>query len=245
MKYKLSKFRLTIPQEIREHTNISRDGYIDISFDESTGNIIIKNYTDLLDSKEDLKENVTADVKKESTCKKRRKIEANFMDADKLYKAYFSECGLVAKTKTKYVNDFCNECNGQLAREWEDKAEVKCSRLVKKPSCVKCNEDVDIDEIRKKRKEDLKAISESIKIADSVLDVKISELHTQKKRDRKPKKDRGDTMIRPIRFENNTCMKCSMCGQYYKSGFLLDDKFSCSDCAKEDFKEYIRERGNR
>lgn len=240
MKYKLTKYRLTIPQEIREHTNISRDGYIDISYDDKTGNIIIseckdKNNQEIKPKKTEIKKDVQPKAK-------RRKIEANFMNADKLYKAYYSECGLVAKTKTRYVNDFCNECQGKLAKEWEDRAEVKCSRLIEN---TKNNT---INEIRKNRKKELENISNSIKEANKVLDVKINDITKPKKRGRKPKKkveiDKSNTVIKAVRFRENTCMKCSNCGQYFKSGFLLDTTFMCGDCAKQDFKEYMKKRGN-
>lgn len=252
MKYKLVKYRLTIPQEVREHSNIPKDGYVDISYDEKTGNIVIREYNDNVKdepkkistdkpnkpNKPD-KPNKPNRTKEDKSNISRRKIEANFMDADKLYKAYYSECGLVAKTKTRYVNDFCNECQGRLAKEWEDRVEVKCSRMIDN---VKENT---INKIKENRKKELDNISNSIKEANKVLDVKINEIK-KSKRGRKPKQkivtDLDNTTIQPVNIQENKYAKCVKCRQFFKSGFLLNDKFVCKECTKSDFKEYMKKR---
>ena len=49
MLVKISKFRLTIPQEMREKAGLEKDGYIDINYDENTNSIIIKNPDNIKD----------------------------------------------------------------------------------------------------------------------------------------------------------------------------------------------------
>lgn len=275
MLVKISKFRLTIPQEMREKAGLEKDGYIDINYDENTNSIIIKNPCDIKDVVP-IKPEKKIKVKSAQPQKhKKNVIEANFMDADKLYKAYYSECGLVVRTKNKYINTFCDRCQGQLAREWEDKAEVRCrftevrfkdfdevlqepvveveteiqepEQEVQEPKQEAQNTVEMVEEIRKKRKEDIKQISETIKEANKVIDKEIQDLEQKPKRGR-PKKSKfystGNTVLKAVNTGDEKFLNCSECGQFVGKGFYLDDVFLCKECAVQDFKEYLKRRGN-
>lgn len=277
MKYKLNKFRMTIPQEIRSKANIDGNGYIDISFDDNTGNIIIssklKPETEKVvvkketKKKEPKKKEPKKEVKKSTKTTKPKKIEANFMDADKLYKAYYSECGLVVRTKNKYLKDFCEQCQGQLAREWEDRVEAHCKYLTSNFQEVAKQIDKEqekleqtiqeeitkmeaveneIEQIRKKRKEDIANISKSIKEANKVIDEEIDMIEPKQKRGRPKKQKRystGNTILKPVKTDGEKFLNCTDCGEFVGKGFYLDDEFLCKECAVRDFKEYLKRRG--
>lgn len=273
MLVKISKFRLTIPQGMREKVGLSKDGYIDINYDETTNSIIIRNpdnVKEVVNTKPEKKEKKVRKAKSTQPHKpKKNIIEANFMDADKLYKAYYSECGLVVRTKTKYVNSFCEKCQGQLAKEWEDRADVKCrfneikidniaeelqepvvevAKTTLEPAQeVVNNTMIDVAEIKKKRKEEIKHISESIKEATKVIDTEIETLKQKPKRGR-PKKTKfystGNTVLKAVNTGDEKFLNCSECGQFVGKGFYLDDIFLCKECAVQDFKEYLKRRGN-
>lgn len=285
MKYKLSKFRMTIPQEIRTKANIDGEGYVDISYDEATGNIIISSQLKpelevtpekAVSNNEPKKKSTNKSTKKSTKSAKPRKIEANFEDANKLYKAYFSECGLVVRTKNRYINDFCNDCQGQLAKEWEDRVEVQCKYLksdfsdvieqvdkaqenleksiqeeiekveeVKQEITESANKDK-FDEIRKKRKEDISSISNSIKIANKVIDKEIESIEPKQKRGRPKKQSRystSTTVLKPVKTGTEKFLNCVDCGEFVSKGFYVDDDFLCKACAVKDFKEFIKRRG--
>lgn len=277
MKYKLNKFRMTIPQEIRSKANIDGNGYIDISFDDNTGNIVIssklKPDTEKVaikketKKKEPKKTEPKKEAKKSKKTTKPKKIEANFMDADKLYKAYYSECGLVVRTKNKYLNAFCEQCQGQLAREWEDRVEAHCKYLTNNFQDVvekidkeqekleqSIQEEItkmepietEIEKLRKKRKEDIANISKSIKEANKVIDGEIDNIEHKQKRGRPKKQKRystGNTILKPVKTDGEKFLNCTDCGEFVGKGFYLDDEFLCKECAIRDFKEYLKRRG--
>ena len=255
MKCKVYRNYITIPAEIRQQLNIKDGDFLDVSVDGNS--FIVKHYVEDYDPNAKItmelekkpKSKSKPKQEKKSTGKKIRKIEANFMDAPKLYKNYFSECGLVVRTKNRYVNDFCKDCQGQLALEWEDRADVKCKYLASKTE-EKCKDlEKEINDKKGSRHEEIQNLSKSIKKATEVLDEQIKELDPPKtKRGRRPKvtsKYGSDTtIIKPVYSSTDEFLKCANCNQFVSSGFMLDDTFLCKECTKEDFKKYMKGRGN-
>lgn len=267
MKCKVVRHRITIPQEIRNSANIKDGEFLDISYNANDNSIVInlnnKGFNALNENLE--KENKPkTDIVKNKKRKQDRKIVANFMDADKLYKKYYSECGLVVRTKTRYVKDFCEDCKGQLAKEWEDKADVKCKYLEEEYlsrnvemneikdieknsdpcSCEPCISNEHLTKLKKQRKEEIKNISKSIKEANIAIDNNIAKITN--KSDEYICIGNSSTTIKPVKADKNQFLKCNSCEQFVKSGFLLDDDFVCKDCTLKDFKEFMkRMRGNK
>lgn len=250
MKYKLSKYRLTIPQEIREHTNITRDGYIDISFDDTTGNIIISSSIKNIEIKEEQKikqENKQKETKvNQVKSKKPRRLEANYMDADKLYKAYYSPCGLLVRTKNSYVKSACERCQGKLVKEYEDRIDVQCGYVDKKAIRDEIVYEItkrvhpEIENVKKQRKEEIETVTNNIKEAVKVIDKKVKKLN---KKDKPKRRTADNTTIKPIRAGNDMLLKCKECGQLVKSGFYVDKDILCKECTVDDFKKYMKKRG--
>lgn len=259
MECKVVRNRITIPAEVREKAKIQDGEYLDIYYNEKLNSIVIDLDKRHFDTKEVLdkwaeKCELKPDKSKKKEPKKpsvnnRNKIEANYMDADKLYKAYYSECGLLVRTKNSYVKSACERCQGKLAEEYEDRLDVHCSYISKR---IDDNKDKskndykteikfdDIEDIKKKRKSDIKEISNKIKKATKVIDKKVNRLNNQDK----PKRCTTDnTLIRPFMAEDNKYLKCNECGQYVERGFLVDDDFLCKKCTTEDFKKYMKRRG--
>ena len=111
----ISSNKITIPKEIRDKAGIVKNCEVDISYDEETNSVIISLQKDEIKKVEKVK-----NVEKVVTPKKQskgRKIVANYQDAEKLYRTSFSDCGLVVRTKQRYIDDFCKDCRGQLAKE--------------------------------------------------------------------------------------------------------------------------------
>lgn len=267
MKHEIKVYRLTLPKELREKAHIPRDGFVEITYDENTGNLIISGNVEennSIEVKREKKVKKKVEVKTRPNLSNKNAIEANFMDAPNLSKNYFSECGLVVKTKNKYVNSFCERCRGQLAKEWEDKADVHCRYLQeefesKKANLDKLSNDVnpseehleiiehnDIEDLRHQRKKDIEHITKSITEASKVIDKKIESLtqHSKKGRPKKQKRySTSSTTIQPVTTGEDRLLKCSECGEFYSKGFLVDEEFMCKECTKNDFKEYLKRRG--
>lgn len=261
-------YRVTIPQAIRDSIDGFKMGLFgEIHYDREANQIIIDLSNSGVKAKEivdAVKETSTKSHKKEISNKSTYKIEANYMDAPKLYSNSFSECGLVVKTKRKYVNNFCERCKGQLALEYEDRIDVHCSYLknrckdvldgVKESDLVnksKCIEEVAQQESKQKLKENLNAnkdlkikLSQTIKKATKEIDNQIEKLQTNKDSNKHSTIGNDNTIIVPIR-KGRKLLVCSDCGEMKTSGFMLDDKFLCGKCTKKDFIQYMKERRGR
>lgn len=225
----------------------------------------IQNVPDKLEDNIEIKP-TNAPVKKSQST--RNKIVANFEDAPNLYKAYFSECGLVVRTKTRYVNSFCEKCKGQLAREWEDKAEVKCRYLdayndissksdktgnkiavinddiVENQNKDISSKSVDIESIKTQRRNDIEQITKSISKAKKIISDKIESLNKDTNSQIRNKRYSNDhTILKPVSLDKDSIRSCDNCGEYQSKGFMVDDRFLCKECTKKDFKEYLKRRG--
>lgn len=235
MRCKVVRHRITIPTEFRNSANIKDGEYLGIYYDEKENHIVI-DLNDRSKYKEefslngkyelnsmydndvlgDLLNKVANDIKESK--KSNIKIVANFEDAPKLYQTRFSECGLVVRTKTSYVNKFCEQCKGQLAKEWYDRLEVKCKYLEDKDKNTEKNQ----DEVIKNN------------------NIEKSKLKSKKKSTTKPKKTKCHNENTEMQFVK-LLFCCSKCGKQHNSGFLVDDDFMCVSCAKEDFKKFYNE----
>lgn len=235
MKCKVVRNRITIPAEIRNAINLKDSEYLDIKLDVKNKNIVIdiseRDISTIEDTKNtELKKTPKkVDTKIKSNCKK---IEVNYMDADKLYKSYYSPCGLLVRTKKSYVKNACEKCQGKLAEEYEDRIDVQCDYISKRNN-------KEIVDIKKQRKDDMKDISNNIKTAIKVIDNKVNKLNKQDK-PKRCKKD--DTTIKPIRAGKDMILKCKECGQLIKSGFYVDKDILCKECTVDDFKKYMKKR---
>lgn len=240
MKYRIAQHRLTIPQEIREKANIPRNGIIEIYYDEKTGNVVISSKL-REDEGHETKLNVSSP----------RKIEANFMDADKLSRTCYSECGLIVRTKNRYVSDFCEDCQGQLAKEWENRVDVQCSYLSKKSRELRHKQNPKVEEkkIEESKNKDKEKKKEEKKKEDIEIKVIKNLVPTEHKKRGRPKKQNrystGATTLKPVATNGEEAIRCAECGEFVVRGFMLDDDFLCKECAKADFKNYLkRMRGN-
>lgn len=263
MKCKVVRHRITIPTEIRNRANILDGEYLDIDLDENTGIITIKRESNV-DNKVKSPQSETKVTKNSNIDSKSRKpaaatnkkIEANFMDADKLYNKCFSECGLLVRTKRSYVRNACEKCKGKLAEDWSDRVEIHCSYLENKykdrlNEQDDCRESTNINSIRKQAKKDIDDLSSNIKKAVKSIDNQINDLKDPvskigrvKITNRKSKSSKKnnlyeDTIIEPIAYKDES-VRCTKCGLYYSKGFNVGDEFMCKSCTIEDFKDFMK-----
>lgn len=260
MKCKVVRHRITIPTEIRNAANIQDGEYLDIEYDEDNNMIkIMLNSKLSVDTKSDRIENKQKPKKRAAATNK--KIEANFMDASKLYHQCFSECGLLVRTKNSYVKNACEKCRGKLAEEWSDRAEVHCSYLGKDLNNRVIDiitervhpEITEIKQQRDKAKKDIKNLSNNIKKAIPCIEVEIKEAKKKSKitvgrvkvnKNEKSKnsklKHKETAIIQPVSYADET-VKCSVCGLFYSKGFKIDGDFLCKSCAIEDFKIFLKD----
>ena len=237
MKCKVVRNRITIPAEIRDAINLKDSDYLDVKLDVENKNIVIdisdrdifmSNNKKVTKTKKTPKK---VDEKVRASCKK---IEANYMDADKLYKAYYSPCGLLVRTKNSYVKSACERCQGKLVKEYEDRIDVQCGYVDKKAI-----RDEIVYEITKRVHPEIENVKKQRK-AVKVIDKKVKKLN---KKDKPKRRTADNTTIKPIRAGNDMLLKCKECGQLVKSGFYVDKDILCKECTVDDFKKYMKKRG--
>lgn len=199
--------RITIPREYCEQLGIVDGAFLTMNVENNK--IIIK---------EGIEDTEDEFLHRNNFITKSNEIVSNLDQADKLYKQVYSTCGLVVKTKRKYVNNFCDRCKGQL----ED-ATHKCLYL-KEDNNIKAKSNNEVKE-RKIKNEKIEEKEEK-----EVVDKSI------KQNDFKDIQKRMNTEIQPIK--STQVMQCNVCNQYFYKGFLLDDDFYCTECAVEDFKKF-------
>lgn len=222
--------RITIPKQLCNQLNINPGDSLDIIVDRDS---LVLN-----------KVNRSDDGKVSSNCqtcstKHARSIVSNLEEGKKFKTKKYSECGLVIRTKTKYLNQFCEDCKGQLALEYG----------VLDHPCKYNNipQRVEIENnIEDKKASSKKIINELVKNISKIqtnLDKNINDIsksksaHIVKSRNKNKLCTTGDTIIQPI--YNTEYIRCEGCGEFFNSGFLLDNVFRCKTCTMEDFQKYL------
>lgn len=246
MKVKISaRNMITIPKDIRDKLNWNSGDNLELKLDGN--NIII--------SKSNDKEEVKIAVKSKNNSKKGLiKIVSNLEEGQNFSKKIYSECGLVIRTKRKYMNKFCEECKGQLAAEYGPENhpckfynEIMNSTK-EKSNTVKQSRKI-IDELINNVNKVQSKLDKRIEIINNSESTSIVELENTKVKTNKHKNKlvtTSDTTIQPIAFLDYK--KCGGCGEFYDSGFLLDNVFRCKKCTIDDFSNYLKnnkeERGS-
>lgn len=236
--------RITIPKQICNELKLVKGDTLEVFVDGH--NLVLTRCENCTDKDEKL------NIKSTSKSNKKvgvRQIVSN-LDEGKNYKTKkYSECGLVIRTKTKYLDSFCEECRGQLALDHgvlnhpckyiniPERVEVKENKptsasnkiideLVKNINKAQTKLDKDIDNL---------SLNNKVKIHNHINKNSLS--------------TNGNTKIQPVMYIDYK--KCEGCGEFFDSGFLLDDIFRCKACAIEDFSKYLinnkkikKKRGN-
>ena len=220
------KRRITIPKEIFEQSGLKEGDITNIIY--ADGKIIITKNTN--ENKTTNYMSVTPkQVKMEPGTNKTNKntssiqIVSNIQDKDKYVRSTISECGLVVRSKRKYINQFCEKCKGQLIK---DKQNCKCiynKNITNEPKLTKTlvNEiKVNTQKLENKLTTDIENFSENRVYF------------------------KGDTVIEPVKYSSGL-QCCTNCEEYFTKGFLLNDDFYCKDCTKQNFLNYMKNRKER
>lgn len=203
--------RITVPNEIIKQCSIEPGSAIDIVVDEQTGNIIIKNYT--------LEQNNKTPIERKQVKTNGIVIESNIKDLDKYVKPILSNCGLVVRSKRKYINNFCDVCKGSLNKGG------KCK--FNKATDVNTNKQQITKPVKVNKKTEGKIVVKSVETK-NIIDNEIIEY--------------GNTIIKPVRAPEGKLYRCKKCGELCETGFILDNKFYCKRCTVDDFKNYMEKR---
>lgn len=231
MKSKLCRGRVTIPSDIRNIMNLGQNDDVDIIYDDINNCLIVKSFNLSNESnsrpsksvkkdtskKETTKKNVDSKEVKSNNVKESFNIKANFFDADKLYRKCYSECGLIVRTKTKYIDSICEKCKGRLAKEWEDRVDTHCRYNTTKSNKSKTS--------KQKESNDSTVISFSPFI--DHLSQEANGVKFTKHTDMFP-------------------TKCPKCGKSIIKKYInIDNNIVCKECAKKDFMKYLKRRNKR
>ena len=134
--------RLTIPKTICEQLNLLQGDTLYLSIDNN--NIILsKNKTaivnatkvsvsrqltsNLIDNYNQQNEELATVPELVKNDKTLSKFKPNLEDLGKYEHQKLSDCGLVVKTKTKYIKAFCDSCKGQLLDNYPEYGDKPCS----------------------------------------------------------------------------------------------------------------------
>ena len=211
--------RITLPKSIVEELNLNQGDSLDISVVDNT--IVLKRL-------EQTNETKVSENDKDGRQGK-IKIVSNLEEGKNFKRKCYSDCGLVIRTKKKYLEKFCSICQGKLVQESNEQLCCPYYKLKNKTT-----------EMKRTTKELCKSINES---ADKVKKLLDKEIDKVSKEDIKPevlKFNRNpETTILPVHLRLPRI--CEKCEASVEKGFIIDeDEFYCKKCASEDFIDYIK-----
>ena len=202
--------RITLPKDICNQLNLEIGQQLELEIVDDQI-IISSNKIEKPVNKEIVKPKIEKHIEqKDNKVDSKIIIKSNLEDAIKYVDPKFSECGLVVRSKRRYLRDFCNVCKGQLTHK----------------NCIYFKEEENNNIINVKTVKN--EIFENIAKLQKQLDKKQSNLKSNRS---------STTTLRPIQYDK--AKKCENCDTKVTKGFLIDDDFMCTSCACEDFKKYL------
>lgn len=258
--------RITIPKDLLEETDFKEGDILDIQYVNNSfvltkpiSNNTIINCPSNKENEDTTKDN--KEVIQINTQGKNRKIVSN-LDTGCFYSTkYYSECGLVIRTKRRYLKEFCSDCKGQLLKQ-DYVDNHKCPYVY--------NVEEETNKLQQATKQEKKKVSNKLieqlannanevyKIIDNAID-NINKLDPENNKPEKEdttkeqksnkkyiddedyviEKQKRRTKITPIKI-NKGFRRCCGCDSFVDSGFRINSDFYCKKCAAEDFKNYVK-----
>lgn len=215
MKIRLSNDnRLYLPKDIITQLNLKGGQYLNILIENNKIILTADSSETMLNNKI---ENNLQEVKLNNTDKplNKIKIESNLKEGSKFSRKIYSDCNLVIRTKRKYLDNFCEACKGQLAKEYNK--EGLCKYLN--------NNKVNVKEVVKDIENNKKILEEQLLSKIKLEKLKRAEILNKR-------------TLTPIHY-GERYYKCYNCNNLFNKGFLLDDLFYCKKCAIQDFQDYM------
>jgi hypothetical protein len=227
--YLTNRNQITIPRALIKELGYKAGDIFDLSYDKETQTFQIKFVKDTNDAVEEKFNPVNNLIKNQF----KRKIVSNLEEGSKFSRQVYSDCKLVIRTRKSYLKSFCEECKGQLSKEYGvDK--YPCPYLNKnsiEDASIVQKEEKAIDKVDSTSSNILKDITSNVEKLNKKLDQDIKKLNNNS-----INIHTADTTIEQICYDGYKA--CTKCKEYFDKGFLLDDKFYCKKCAKEDFIEF-------
>lgn len=227
--YLTNRNQITIPRALIKELGYKAGDIFDLSYDKETQTFQIKFVKDTNDAVEEKFNPVNNLIKNQF----KRKIVSNLEEGSKFSRQVYSDCKLVIRTRKSYLKSFCEECKGQLSKEYGvDK--YPCPYLNKnsiEDASIVQKEEKAIDKVDSTSSNILKDITSNVEKLNKKLDQDIKKLNNNS-----INIHTADTTIEQICYDSYKA--CTKCKEYFDKGFLLDDKFYCKKCAKENFIEF-------
>ena len=157
-------------------------------------------------------------------------IKSNIDKLDQYSKAIISDCGLVVRTKRKYLDNFCKLCKGQLL----DETHQNCNYVIFKES--ESGNEIENHKVHTQKEDKLNEEDDKNIISRNSQDEILASLNALMKKYMIKKPRSPETTLEY--FTDIHLHKCNGCGKYFYRGFMIDYYFHCKQCACKDFKEY-------
>lgn len=167
---------------------------------------------------------------KSNTETKSSNIISNIEDIGKYSKPKLSPCNLIVRSKKSYIKQFCDKCKGQLVEN--DSAKQCMCEYYKSTVSPKQVSKVIINELMN----NVNKLNQSIDNTINTIEASCKKEDNIIADDNKHHK--ADTTMQYVKLDDYK--KCKHCGEFFKSGILLDEVFHCINCAKEDFKKFYK-----
>lgn len=168
-----SGFRITIPREIREKLQLKEGTKLTMNIQDDK---IILDFNSIIENK--IPEKKEQKVKSQNESKKLigvRQIVSNLEEGKNFTNKVYSDCGLVIRTKRSYMNQFCDDCQGQLALEY--------GVLDHPCKYINIPERIETEEPKKEKPKPIKNIvqklADNVKKLDKTIDTKIDKIEKE------------------------------------------------------------------
>ena len=171
----------------------------------------------------------------------------NLEESQNFYRKVYSKCGLLCRTKPKYIEQYCQRCKGQMLAE-EERTKY-CPYSQKEESNIEINSDINIDKPQPNliASEQAELINKSYSNNKSLVTNITKNIESLNKKLDNDIQDNNlyqtdidfndKTNIQPIKYTHHH--QCYICEEFKDSGFLIDDEhFLCKNCVVRSFINY-------
>lgn len=261
--------RVTIPKELVNKFQLEQGMILDLTVEGNkmiltVGSAEDNNVTTVVDEHQEyVKQENDNNVPKHIIT---TKIVSNLEESKNFYRKCYSDCGLVVRTKKRYVEHACDECRGQLKETYPEiqncpyldncREQIKDINKVQKDkvailpkvevSQIETSTATEMQTKKEMVKNKVNDINTNISKLDNIIDTEIKKKVESKQENELDSTDKIEEFLRQHKksiklIDKQKYFYCENCNKMINKGVKLDNILLCMECAREDFKNFMKE----